>query len=188
MTVTDDSLDSTPEGIGDPILDLLNGFIVQLRAAGLPVSLTENLDAMQAVKHVPLEDRQTFKYALAATLVKHHNHWKAFETVFEVYFSLRGDEYQIGDDAVELPEMDDDDQQGDQQGRGEMAKFFTFFVEKFLQKIFLLILHHIRLVNRLLKISHSLENLEKATKNLNFGITEFNTKMRGRTNFFGAYP
>ena len=102
MTVTDDAptpdeAPGTVEGIGDPILDLLNGFIVQLRAAGLPVSLTENLDAMEAVKHVPLEDRQTFKYALAATLVKHHNHWKAFETVFEVYFSLRGDEYQIGD-------------------------------------------------------------------------------------------
>ncbi len=112
------------EGIGDPILDLLNGFIVQLRSAGLPVSLTENLDAMEAVKHVPLGDRQTFKYALAATLVKHHNHWKAFETVFEVYFSLRGDEFSIGDDTLELPEMDDEDEQqgeqasGDQQGGG----------------------------------------------------------------------
>ena len=69
MTVTDDAVESTPEGIGDPILELLNGFIVQLRAAGLPVSLTENLDAMEAVKHVPIEDRETFKYALAATLV-----------------------------------------------------------------------------------------------------------------------
>ncbi|MEL0000982.1 MAG: hypothetical protein VW623_12800, partial [Acidimicrobiaceae bacterium] len=117
MTVTD-AADATPEGVGDPILDLLNGFIVQLRAAGLPVSLTENLDAMQAIRHVPLEDRETFKYALAATLVKHHNHWKAFETVFEVYFSLRGDEYQIGDELVELPEMDDDEQ-GDQQGSGD---------------------------------------------------------------------
>ena len=117
MTVTD-AADATPEGVGDPILDLLNGFIVQLRAAGLPVSLTENLDAMQAIRHVPLEDRETFKYALGATLVKHHNHWKAFETVFEVYFSLRGDEYQIGEDVVELPKMDDDEQ-GDQQGSGD---------------------------------------------------------------------
>ena len=31
---------------GDALLDLLNGFIVELREAGLPVSLTENLDAM----------------------------------------------------------------------------------------------------------------------------------------------
>ena len=118
MTVTDDAVESSPEGIGDPILELLNGFIVQLRSAGLPVSLTENLDAMEAVKHVPIEDRQTFKYALAATLVKHHNHWKAFETVFEVYFSLRGDEFAIGDDGHELAEIDDD-QMGDQEGSGD---------------------------------------------------------------------
>ena len=43
---------------------------------------------MEAVKHIPLEDREAFKYALAATLVKNHAHWRAFETVFEVYFSL----------------------------------------------------------------------------------------------------
>ena len=52
--------------------DLLAGFIVELRQAGLPVSLTENLDAMEAVKHIPLEDREAFKYALAATLVKNN--------------------------------------------------------------------------------------------------------------------
>src|SRR2546427_1354871 len=71
------------------MLDLLAGFIQELRAAGLPVSLTENLDAMEAVKHIPLEDREAFKYALGATLVKSHAHWRAFATVFAVYFSLR---------------------------------------------------------------------------------------------------
>src|SRR5438105_10641464 len=81
------------------MLDVLAGFIQELRAAGLPVSLTENLDAMEAVRHIPLEDREAFKYALGATLVKRHEHWKAFETVFEVYFSLRGAEYRIAEDA-----------------------------------------------------------------------------------------
>jgi len=112
---------SVPVELGEPILDLLTGFIIQLRAAGLPVSLTENLDAMEAVKHVPLSDRDAFKYALAATLVKHHNHWKAFETVFEVYFSLRGAEYEIGDDS-DQPDLDDEDQNeqaaGEQSGSG----------------------------------------------------------------------
>src|SRR5687768_7622433 len=79
------------------MLDLLTGFIQELRRAGLPVSLTENLDAMEAVKHVPMEDREAFKYALAATLVKSSNHWKTFETVFEVFFSLRGREYHLGE-------------------------------------------------------------------------------------------
>jgi ABC-type sugar transport system permease subunit len=45
------------------MLELLAGFIAELRQAGLPVSLTENLDAMEAVKHIPLEDREAFKYA-----------------------------------------------------------------------------------------------------------------------------
>jgi uncharacterized protein with von Willebrand factor type A (vWA) domain len=90
------------------MLDLLGGFIVELRNAGLPVSLTENLDAMEAIKHIPLEDRDAFKYALAATLVKNNGHWKTFETVFEVYFSMRGPHYKIADldaDDEKLSEM-----------------------------------------------------------------------------------
>jgi len=81
------------------VLDLLSGFIVELRNAGLPVSLTENLDAMEAITHIPIEDRDAFKYALAATLVKNENHWKAFETVFEVYFSHRGPQYRVSEDG-----------------------------------------------------------------------------------------
>jgi len=87
---------------GAPMLELLEGFIRELREAGLPVSLTENLDAMEAVKHIPLEDREAFKYALAATLVKNNTHWRAFETVFEVYFSLRGREYELSEELDEL--------------------------------------------------------------------------------------
>ena len=101
-------------------LELLSGFIQELRSAGLPVSLTENLDAMQAVKHIPIEDREAFKFALAATLVKNNAHWRVFETVFEVYFSLRGPQYQIkGDDADELwREMQDQSRQGEGRGAG----------------------------------------------------------------------
>ena len=93
-----------------PLLDLLGGFMGELRAAGLPVSLTENLDAMEAVRHIPLEDRDAFKYALAATLVKNNAHWRAFETVFEVYFSIRGKEYALGPDADDDDRPEDDDE------------------------------------------------------------------------------
>ncbi|HVC15365.1 MAG TPA: VWA domain-containing protein [Acidimicrobiales bacterium] len=71
------------------MLDLLSGFVGELRAAGLPVSLTEHLDAARAVHHVPMEDREALKAALGATLVKSGAHWGAFETAFEVYFSPR---------------------------------------------------------------------------------------------------
>jgi hypothetical protein len=118
--------DATPATTGDALVDLLNGFIVELREAGLPVSLTENLDAMQAVRHIPLEDREAFKYALAATLVKNNAHWRAFETVFEVYFSYRGAHYRIVDDDgeplsdEELAEMGEmAGSQGGQGGPGE---------------------------------------------------------------------
>jgi len=100
-----------PAVSGGPMVELLAGFIAELRQAGLPVSLTENLDAMEAVKHIPLEDREAFKYALAATLVKNNTHWRAFETVFEVYFSLRGREYALSDELEELLEGADDEGQ-----------------------------------------------------------------------------
>ncbi|HMK99429.1 MAG TPA: VWA domain-containing protein [Acidimicrobiales bacterium] len=71
------------------MLDVLTGFVTELRAAGLPVSMTEAVDAAEAVHHIPLEDRQALKYALAATMVKSSAHWKAFDTAFEVYFAIR---------------------------------------------------------------------------------------------------
>ena len=107
---------------GEPMLALLNGFIIELRQAGLPVSLTEHLDAMEAVKHIPIEDRSAFKYALAATLVKNNAHWRSFETVFEVYFSLRGREYAVGDELADLPQdlLDELESMMQAQGEGQM--------------------------------------------------------------------
>ncbi len=104
------------------MLDLMAGFVAELRNAGLPVSLTENLDAMEAVQHIPIEDREAFKYALGATMVKNNAHWRAFETVFEVYFSLRGPEYKLveGDSAIDemWREMQEAQQQGDGKSGG----------------------------------------------------------------------
>ncbi len=103
------------------MLELLNGFVAELRKAGLPVSLTENLDAIEALGHIPLEERDTFKYALGATLIKNQSHWRAFETVFEVYFSLRGPQYQIAEGADgDLDELwrEMQDQAGQGEGRG----------------------------------------------------------------------
>jgi uncharacterized protein len=117
-------------GSGVALTELLSGFIGELRAAGLPVSLTENLDAMAAIQHIPLEDRQAFKYALAATLVKNAAHWRVFETVFEVYFSLRGREYALTDEQAQaLADLDElmgeQAQEGDQRGAGGMGDQMT---------------------------------------------------------------
>ena len=122
MALTDSELESSP------LLELLGGFIVELREAGLPVSLTENLDAMEAVTHIPLEDREAFKYALGATLVKNHTHWKAFEVVFEVYFSLRGQEYELVDGEWESDDTatgEENQQEGQVPGQGGSQEGLT---------------------------------------------------------------
>jgi uncharacterized protein with von Willebrand factor type A (vWA) domain len=71
------------------LLKLLSGFVHELRAAGLPVSMTENLDAMRALEYVPLDDRAAFRTALQTTLVKHADHEKVFNVLFDVYFALQ---------------------------------------------------------------------------------------------------
>ncbi|HLF99021.1 MAG TPA: VWA domain-containing protein [Acidimicrobiia bacterium] len=111
------------------MLDVLQGFIHELRAAGLPVSMTENLDAMRAIEHIPMGDRAAFRAALGATLVKHHGHWPAFETVFDVYFSLRsaqwgdieGEAKLIDPDVLEQMQAADGGAMGDM-SREELAE------------------------------------------------------------------
>ena len=100
------------------MLDLLSGFVTELRRSGLPVSLTEHLDAAEAVKHIPLEDREALKYALAATLVKSSSHWRAFETAFEVYFAVRPAGGATGEDGDEIEGAEGEDEKGEEgQGR-----------------------------------------------------------------------
>jgi hypothetical protein len=102
------------------VLDVLTGFVGELRRAGLPVSVTEAADAAEAIRHLPLEDRQAIKYALGATLVKSSSHWRAFDTAFEVYFSMRGPQYDIGDEAGGAKSSDESATgPGRGQGRGD---------------------------------------------------------------------
>ncbi len=117
--VSDNGASPNSDAASVPLFDLLEGFVQDLRAAGLPVSLSENIDAAAAVRHIPIEDRNAFKYALAATLVKNNSHWRTFETLFEVYFSIRGKEYAVGDESKDPFADMDLDQNFDDQPPGE---------------------------------------------------------------------
>jgi uncharacterized protein with von Willebrand factor type A (vWA) domain len=98
---TQPSASSTPS-----FLDILQGFVHELRAAGLPVSMTENLDAMRALEHIDIADREVFRTVLASTLVKHQRHRRAFDTVFNVYFSLFSHGIDADDDFFDAGELD----------------------------------------------------------------------------------
>jgi uncharacterized protein with von Willebrand factor type A (vWA) domain len=79
------------------MLHLLTGFVQELRCAGLPVSLTEELDAMRAVRLVPLEDRAVVEEALAATLVKSQLEAATFWAFFDLHVPRWGDAPGAGD-------------------------------------------------------------------------------------------
>jgi uncharacterized protein with von Willebrand factor type A (vWA) domain len=74
---------------GQPGLATLAGFVAELRAIGLPISVSENVDATAALMALPLADRGSVKNALAATLVKNSDHYGAFDLVFEIFFGGR---------------------------------------------------------------------------------------------------
>lgn len=68
------------------LLDRHIAFVEALRAAGLPVSLSEGLDAVRAIGELGLDDRETLRAAYAATLVKRQPHRPGFDQVFDLYF------------------------------------------------------------------------------------------------------
>lgn len=70
-----------------PITSLITDFVGELRAAGVPVSMVETIDAMRALEVIDIGDRAGLKAALGATLVKAERHLAAFDTAFEVFFA-----------------------------------------------------------------------------------------------------
>ena len=68
------------------LLDRHIAFVEALRSAGLPVSLAEGLDAVQAIDALGIGERETLRAAYAATLVKRQNHRPGFDQVFDLYF------------------------------------------------------------------------------------------------------
>ncbi|MFN2615432.1 MAG: VWA domain-containing protein, partial [Actinomycetota bacterium] len=77
-------------------------FAAALRKAGVPVAISDDIDALRALDHVELADQNAMRAALAATMVKSQAHRPAFDTLFDLYFKAGR-----GPDA--LDERDEDD-------------------------------------------------------------------------------
>ncbi|HLY33823.1 MAG TPA: VWA domain-containing protein [Jatrophihabitantaceae bacterium] len=63
-------------------------FVTALRDAGLTISISEGLDAANAVQAVGLADREQLRAVYAATLVKRQSHRTIFDNVFDLYYPL----------------------------------------------------------------------------------------------------
>lgn len=68
------------------LLDRHIAFLEALRAAGLPVSLAEDLDAVAALRALPWDDRAVVREAYAASVVKRHAQRPTFDALFDLYF------------------------------------------------------------------------------------------------------
>ncbi|MGH8912891.1 MAG: vWA domain-containing protein [Acidimicrobiia bacterium] len=91
------------------MLGIITGFIDELRAAGVPVSMVEAIDGMRAVEVVDIGDRVALRETLRATLIKNLRHESAFDTAFDVYFSTVPlprdvEEEGVDRDRTDLPE------------------------------------------------------------------------------------
>ncbi|CAN5429112.1 VWA domain-containing protein [soil metagenome] len=74
--------DPSLQGLQARLLD----FHHALRDAGIPVAISDGMDAMRAAGVIDLVDRAALREALAATLTSSASHRMAFDTLFDIYF------------------------------------------------------------------------------------------------------
>ncbi|GAB3073210.1 VWA domain-containing protein [Nocardioides zeae] len=68
------------------LVDRHIAFVEALRGAGLPVSLSEGLDAVEAWRALDWADRSAIRAGYAATLLKRPAQRPTFDTLFDLYF------------------------------------------------------------------------------------------------------
>ncbi len=67
--------------------DTLTRFVHDLRHRGVRISTAEVLDALSALQQVPVLQKEAFRAALKATLIKDMNALQAFQNAFAVHFA-----------------------------------------------------------------------------------------------------
>ena len=84
------------------LLDREIAFFDALRSAGVPVALSELLDATRAMGVVELLDRESLRQAFAATVIKRPNHRATFDRLFDLWWpAVTGDPTRAEEDGAD---------------------------------------------------------------------------------------
>lgn len=81
--------------------DVIGEFVRALRAAEIPVSTSETLDAMRAAELLGYSDRAKLRAGLSSALAKTEAHRRVFDTCFDRFFTMP-------DTSTESPEHEQD--------------------------------------------------------------------------------
>jgi uncharacterized protein with von Willebrand factor type A (vWA) domain len=101
------------------LVDRHISFLEALRAAGLSVSLAEDLDAIAALSALDWDDRRIVHDGYAATLVKKQSQRPTFDALFDVYFPRM-----VGDGVAARVESDEDGAEGGVRDNAEQLAGF----------------------------------------------------------------
>lgn len=85
--------------------DRIIQFIAALRGAGVRISLAESQDAVRATAHIGIENKDLFRSALKATLIKDHSDAALFEKFFPLFFSAGAPPLTPSDDVLSPEEQ-----------------------------------------------------------------------------------
>ena len=64
-------------------------FIAAIRAKGIHVSLSESIDAFNAINHLGIYTRETFRLCLRSTLIKDQSGLAIFDELFPLFFNMK---------------------------------------------------------------------------------------------------
>ena len=88
------------------MLNRLLEFTSTLRDNGVPISVSEEIDAVRALSHVPFDRRATVKATLASTMIKSESHQPTFDVLFDLFFGTRRGPDPADDRNDHVPDRD----------------------------------------------------------------------------------
>lgn len=72
-----------------PLVDRLHELVAALRAAGVAVAVSEDIEVVAGLRHIDLLEREQLRAGLATLLVKSNVHRPLFDDLFDLYFPAR---------------------------------------------------------------------------------------------------